>query len=318
VKVLDIQLARTFLEILTAGNFRNAASRLHVTQAAVSLRVKKLEEELGREVFIRSKSGVTLTPAGEQFERFARSMMKVWEEARYHVAVPEGFDETLIVGSEYSLWPKFGFRWLRLLERQLPTVSIRADVGKPDRLLRLMLDGVLDIAIMYSPQLRPGLEVETLLEDTLILVSTDPDYTTELDEDYIFIDYGDEFVHAHGIHFPHFQTSQVTLSLGTLSARYIIEHKRAGYLPARFVQDFIDDEELHVVKGAPVFPFPAYVVWNPEKEGEVLEKSLRLLRRVAERIDEDTHELFEDEGINDKLSFTPGIGLEGTESGKKD
>jgi DNA-binding transcriptional LysR family regulator len=200
------------------------------------------------------------------------------------------------------------------LERQLPTVSIRADVGKPDRLLRLMLDGVLDIAIMYSPQLRPGLEVQVLLEDNLILVSTDPDYTTELDEDYIFMDYGDEFVHAHSLHFPNFQTSQVTLALGTLGARYIIEHKRAAYLPARFVQDFIDDHELHVVKGAPVFPFPAYVVWNPEKEGGALEKSLQLLKRVAERIDEDQNELFEDEGIGEELSFVLGIGIEGTGS----
>lgn len=314
---MDINLAQTFLEILTAGNFRNAASRLHVTQAAVSLRVKKLEEELGHEVFVRSKSGVTLTAAGKQFERFARSMMKVWEEARYHVAVPDGFNDTLIVGGEYSLWPNFGFRWLRLLERQLPTVSLRADVGKPDRLLRLMLDGVLDIAIMYSPQLRPGLEVEVLIEDNLMLVSTDPEYTTELDDDYVFIDYGDEFVHAHGLHFPKFQSSQVTLSLGTLSARYVVEHKRAAYLPARFVQDLVDEEELYVVKGAPVFPFPAYVVWNPEKEHELMEKALRLLRRVAERIDEDQNELFEEEGIEQSASHELGMRITGTENGDR-
>lgn len=310
---MDIQLARTFLAIITTGNFRSAASTLNLTQAAISLRVKKLEEELGRELFIRSRAGASLTPAGEQFERFARSMMKVWEEARYHVAVPEGFDQTLIVGGEYSLWPKLGFRWLRLLERRMPTVSLRADVGKPDRLLRLMLDGVLDIAIMYSPQLRPGLEVEVLLEDSLVMVSTNREYTVELDDDYIMIDYGDEFIQAHKRHFPTNSSSQVTLALGTLSYRYIVEHKRTAYLPARFVQDHIDDEELFIVKDAPVFPFPAYVVWNPEKDSELMETALNLLRRISERVDEEQNEMLEDAGLEESHAFMVGAVIENTD-----
>ena len=105
---MDIVLAKTFLEVLTAGNFQSAAQRLFVTQSAVSLRIKKLEEELGREVFTRNKGGAILTPAGEQFERFARSMVKLWEEASYQVAVPAGLDSLLIVGCQYSLWPKLG------------------------------------------------------------------------------------------------------------------------------------------------------------------------------------------------------------------
>jgi hypothetical protein len=107
------------------------------------------------------------------------------------------------------------------------------------------------------------------------------------------------------------------LSLGTLSARYVVEHKRAAYLPARFVQDLVDEEELYVVKGAPVFPFPAYVVWNPEKEHELMEKALRLLRRVAERIDEDQNELFEEEGIEQSASHELGMRITGTENGDR-
>ena len=75
---MDIALARTFLEIVAAGNFVRAAERLHVTQTAVSVRVQTLEELLGRKLFVRNKSGATLTQAGEQFMRYAPLLVQVW------------------------------------------------------------------------------------------------------------------------------------------------------------------------------------------------------------------------------------------------
>ena len=105
---MDIQQARTFLEIVGTGSFQLAAERLYVTQSAVSLRVKRMEADLGQTLFTRSKAGAVMTPAGEQFARFARSLVRVWEEARHQVAVPDGFDDTLILGAQPSLWPGLG------------------------------------------------------------------------------------------------------------------------------------------------------------------------------------------------------------------
>ncbi|TCD16152.1 LysR family transcriptional regulator [Oricola cellulosilytica] len=303
---MDTELARTFLEIVTSGSFLSASKRLHVTQSTVSLRVKRLEELLGTPVFIRNKAGAELTPAGEQFERFARSMLKVWEEARYQVAVPEGFERSLIVGSQYSLWPKFSMRWLRLLERLMPDIALRAEMGVPDGLIRMMLDGVLDIAVMYTPQLRPGLEVEVIMEDSLVLASSDPENGGGLDTDYIFIDWGPEFVQAHKTYFPDFRASHVTLSLGTLSARYVIEHQRSAYFPARFIEDEVEEGTLHVVRDAPVFPFPVYAVWHSESDTELVERALTTLRRVAGRVEEDQAELLEEAGV-EPVSMAPRL-----------
>jgi len=69
---MDLNLARTFLEIVETRNFARAAERLHVTQTAVSARVRALEDLLGRRLFVRNKAGATLTPAGERFARYAR------------------------------------------------------------------------------------------------------------------------------------------------------------------------------------------------------------------------------------------------------
>ncbi len=74
-------MLRTFLDVAATGSFVTASERLFVTQSAVSLRIQRLEDSLGRPLFIRSKSGAELTTAGVAFERYAASIIRVWEEA---------------------------------------------------------------------------------------------------------------------------------------------------------------------------------------------------------------------------------------------
>ena len=109
---MDLNLARTFLAIVDAGSFVAASYRLHVTQSTVSVRIRSLETLLGKPLFRRNNSTCELTAAGNQFHRYARSLLQVWEEARHQVAVPEGFTERLAVAGQFSLWEGFLFVWL--------------------------------------------------------------------------------------------------------------------------------------------------------------------------------------------------------------
>ena len=79
---MDIVLLKTFLEVAATGSFVSASERLFVTQSAVSLRIQRLEDELGRVLFNRSRAGAEMTPAGKAFEPYALSVLKIWEEAR--------------------------------------------------------------------------------------------------------------------------------------------------------------------------------------------------------------------------------------------
>jgi DNA-binding transcriptional LysR family regulator len=295
---MDLQLIRTFLEIISAGSFLEAADRVYVTQSAVSLRVKRLEEELGQKLFTRSKAGIELTPAGEQFERFARSLLKVWEEAKYQIALPEGYSDLLSIGCQYSLWPRLGGRWLRMLERGEQTTAFRAEVGMPERLMRLMIQGTVDVALMYTPQMRPGLRVEELLKEDLILVATDPGYSCDLDESYVFMDWGPEFATAHAFHFPRFDMARTSLALGPLALNFILDQKRAAYFPTRLVKQHIDAGLLHIVTDAPVFPFPAYVIWNSEKNPDLMERCLKSLQIVCKQVDEEQEVVLEEDGTD--------------------
>src|SRR3546814_11811209 len=87
---MDIELARTFVELVSTGSFIKAADRLHVAQTTVSARVRLPEPQLGRPLFVRNKAGATLTPAGEHFSRFAHAFLTLCQRARKQVAVPAG------------------------------------------------------------------------------------------------------------------------------------------------------------------------------------------------------------------------------------
>ena len=112
MKMMDISLARTFLEVLASGSFGAAAERLHLTQTAVSARIKALEDQLGRRLFVRNKAGARLTPAGERFVHHAMTLIQVWERARYQVALPPGREDVVSLGGELSLWHPLLADWL--------------------------------------------------------------------------------------------------------------------------------------------------------------------------------------------------------------
>lgn len=278
---MDIALIRTFLEVAATGSFVNAADRLFVTQSAVSLRVQRLEDSLGRTLFTRSKAGAELTPAGREFERYALSLIKIWEEARQQIAIPEGFSESLSIGAQYSLWPRLGFRWLDRLRETRPKLNIRAELGMPDRLTRFLVEGVTQAALIYTPQLRPGLAIEKLLEEELILVAAWENPTLDVNGRYAFVDWGPEFVQAHALHLPELTNPGLTLSLGALGADYIRRRQMAAYLPARYVKRYIDEGELHLVPDAPTFPYPVWVVWREDLDPDLRDAAAAALRDVA-------------------------------------
>jgi LysR family transcriptional regulator, flagellar master operon regulator len=68
-------------------------NRLHVAQTTVSARVRlwrPFSFGMGRPLFVRNKGGASLTPAGEQFLRFAPTFVQLWHRAKQQVAVPVG------------------------------------------------------------------------------------------------------------------------------------------------------------------------------------------------------------------------------------
>jgi len=78
---IEIDLVRAFIAVAETRNFTQAAMRLHRTQSATSIRIKKLEEQVGCKLFNRNTVSVTLTDLGERFLNVAYRLIEVNEEA---------------------------------------------------------------------------------------------------------------------------------------------------------------------------------------------------------------------------------------------
>src|SRR5690606_38224251 len=163
-------LARTFLEIARYGSFVAAADRLHVTQTAITARIRNLESQLGCTLFVRNRTGTRLTGDGEAFVNYTNQLVQTWEAAQRDLPLPSGYSNTLHVGGEVSLSNPLMLDWVRRLRDGLPGHVIRAETSDSPTLLRQLELGLLDAALVYQPAYWTGLQVEQLQEEKLILI----------------------------------------------------------------------------------------------------------------------------------------------------
>ncbi len=280
---MDLALIKTFLEVSETGSFVAASERLYVTPSAVSLRMQRLEELLGQSLFVRSKIGAEITPSGREFVVYAKSLLRTWEQARQHVAIPAGFKRSLTLGAQISLWPRLGWRFVDALREQLPDLGLRAELGMPETLTRAMTEGVMQISLTYQPTFHPGLRIEKVMEDELVLVAPWPDATIEqLAGRYVFVDWGPDFLQFHNLHLPTLTNPGLTLSMGSLSTLYAITRGLAAYLPARIVKSYLASGELHLVAGAQTFTRIAWSVWRDDLDEELATVARKALMAVAD------------------------------------
>lgn len=277
---MDIELARTFLEIVTSGSFIKAAERLNVAQTTVSARVRLLEQQLGRPLFVRNKSGATLTPAGDQFLRFAPGFVQLWQRARQQVAVPKGHRAVLTVGSEVSLWQPLLVEWVRMMRRAHPDIALRVHVDVPQDLISHVAAGLVDIAIMYAPQHRPGLEIDLLLEEQLVLVTTDPENHRVDDPQYVHVEWGPDFSLHHDASFPGISPGLVS-NLGPLALSHVLSEGGSGYFRMHAARPYLESGRLHLVPDAPQFSFPVYSVRSMNVDARTLDAALTTLRAAS-------------------------------------
>lgn len=279
---MDIELARTFLAVIETGSFLDAADKVHVTQSTVSMRIRTLEQQLGRQVFERSKTGATLTPAGIHFQRHAISLVRTWTQAKLDAALPAELYASLEIGAFPSLWDGFLTTAMPGLENALPNVAFKASWANAEDLNQQVEEGVLDLAVMYRPKNAIGLVALQLFEDEFVLVSSDKD---NLDDPfggrYIFVDWGPEFRADHLLNFPDLVTPGLHLEIGTLGLQYLLSTPASGYFPRRIVEAGLNAGSLYLVGDAPRFAYAAHAVYNKDQTESFPGQAARHLQEFA-------------------------------------
>ena len=278
---MDMDQVRTFREVVELGSFVRAADSLNVTQSTVSARIKELEARLGQSLFVRRKSGVTLTTAGKRFQPHAATLLRVVQQARQDIALPAEMLTVLNIGGQFSLWERILLRWMGRFHAARPDVAIRAEVGTPESLMRHLADGLLDFVVMYAPEARPGFQIEKLMDESLVMVAARAEHGGSSESDYVFVDWGPDFGAWHSDQFPGFIAPGLHVSLGALGLSHILEYGGAGYFPARVVADHIAARRLFPVHGAPQFVRPAHVIYPTEGNSLTRAAALESLRAAT-------------------------------------
>lgn len=279
---MDINAARTFVEIVKTGSFIRAASNLNITQTAVSARIRVLEERLDRALFVRNRAGAKLTPAGHQFLRYANTLVQVWERARHEIALPDGHENVLTVGGEHSLWNPLLRDFLVWMRREFPNVAVRAHVDVSDRLMEQVQDGVVDIALLYAPPHRTGVTAELLLDEKLVAVSTSPGQSTISSKDYVYVNWGEDFAANHHGAFPDAGSPGLTVNHGPLAMEYLLSVGGTGYLRRGAAKPYLEAGQLFLVEDEPSFAYSVYAVYSSKADEELMDRARHGLRVVAQ------------------------------------
>ncbi len=270
---MDIELARTFLEIVRGGSFMAASEQLHITQTTVTARIHNLEGLLGCRLFVRTRNGATLTENGEHFVPYANQLVQTWEASRRDLPLPQGHRELVSIGCEVSLWNPLLTRWLSRLTQERPDLAVRVDVDEQEKLQEKLQLGLVFAALVHQPRYWPGVQVEQLLEEKLILVRA-----ANHPEPYIFIDWGDTFRQQHNAALPHHARAGMQMNLGPLALQYLLENGGSGYFRTRVVQRHLDSGELLRVPESPEFSYPIFLTYNFPYSHPAMQEVLRNLR----------------------------------------
>jgi DNA-binding transcriptional LysR family regulator len=277
---MDTELARTFLMVAANGNFVAAASRLHITQSTVSARIHTLETALGVRLFQRGRNGAELTPAGKRFLRHAKHLVRTVEQARHDVGLPEGFHDVLTLSGRIAVWEGFLPHWVAWMRAAAPDVSLRLEIGFEPDIMQGLIEGTVDIGVMYTPTSRPGLVVEPLFDETLLLVTNDPTRPWP-DPDYIHIDWGSEFHALFSEHYPELGAPTLVANIGWLGVQQLLTYGGSGYFPLRLVRHHLETGQLWRVPQSPQFKLTAYMVFPRDNESATLKTALEGLRTLA-------------------------------------
>ncbi|PJZ53910.1 LysR family transcriptional regulator [Leptospira adleri] len=169
---MEFRQIRYFLEIHEAGTFQRAASKLGLTQPALSRQIFLLEKELGSLVFERGPRQIRLTHDGEILLAYAMRMKDLWEELKTGMKEPGkelSGEFSISAGGTVSAWilPEI----LKKIKKDHPELVLSVREGDSLETKEAILLNEVDLGILTGPVNEPGLISREFLSDRIVPVA---------------------------------------------------------------------------------------------------------------------------------------------------
>ena len=166
--ILDMEILRTFVAIAETGSFTRAAQQVFRTPSAVSMQIKRLEEMLGRTLFVREPRQVHLTPEGEIMLGYARQLLELNDEAVGQFLSPQ-VGGTVRLGAPDDIGARVLPGVISQFTRGYPAVQVNVRNGRSPDLIRRLDIGELDLALLVAEAGdRPHPRAEPIFREPLV------------------------------------------------------------------------------------------------------------------------------------------------------
>lgn len=281
---MSIQRILTFLEVAESGSIIKAAKKLNLTQSAASTRIKLLEDDLRQPLFMRSTSGMRLSPAGERFRPYALRMARAWQQGRQNMSQREDIKGSLSVAIQLTSWARLSSDWIGWMHVNAPDYVLRVESDWSRGMIRNLADGYFDVIVTSVPTMVPGYVIEPYISETLTLVATTAGLTFEkLNRGYVHVDWGPQFNEKFNLAAVMPMTPTVTVGLSDLALQIILRDGGSAYLSEHVVQEQIDQQELHPVADAPEMTIQHYLMYpKVHHNSEGIRLAVEAFRAVAD------------------------------------
>src|SRR5690554_143864 len=264
---MDIELLRTFLEVKNTRHFGKAANSLFITQAAVSSRIKLLEQMLGTPLFVRYRNNLQLTETGDRLVAHAEDILLAWEHAKQDLSIRKNSLKVVRFGATTGFCAYVLEQNLTTIYKTVEGVSLRAESLDEETLIGRVRDRRLDLALLFDASKHVDFVSVPVSSAELILVSTDPQIsvTEALNENYVAVDWGAFFSIKHQKLFPETSAPILQTTLSRIALQFILENGGSAFLPYSVVNTYLG-KDLHRVEGAPVIHQPLFAIFHEDSK----------------------------------------------------
>lgn len=149
---ISLDYYRIFYVVAKTGNITRAANELMISQPAISKCIKQLEEQLGGQLFVRTKRGVVLTEEGQEFYKYIEQALEFINNAEHKFSEMIHLETGIIkIGISATLTKKFLMPYLEIFHKLYPKIKIQIQTALAARLFSLLRQGLVDIVIVNLP-----------------------------------------------------------------------------------------------------------------------------------------------------------------------
>jgi len=160
-----------FTTVARTGSFAEAAIQLHLSQPALSVAMKNLEQSLGGKLLARTTRSVTLTPEGKAFYPVARRLLSEWEQSmqdvRNHFALGRG---KLDIAAMPTYTTNFLPKILAEFHSQYPNIHITVHDVIAENVVQMVREERSELGITFAPEDAPDLHFQPLYQDRFVAI----------------------------------------------------------------------------------------------------------------------------------------------------